>query len=206
MDYQRLSIILQAMQNARNIIVQCENELRILCVPKPNKVMQIYSSSMTEESILFPSTTLASPLPLPPLPPVPSLSYYTSGGGGPDIVTTPKFSEIIKDEESHVKDPSYDSVFRENVLQVLVNEFCSAKEEGRSVLGMIPPAIKSKMDPKVRPPKRSPHNESFTSRLSKIPEIEYTWIKRVTSSGSKCENERAYVLTDKFIETYLINK
>jgi len=93
--------------------------------------------------------------------------------------------------------------FQQNVLRILINEFTNAKLEKRDVIPFLPPNLKSMLDPENMPPKRSPHNESFTSLIAKIKEVQTIWIRRNSSKDeSLLEAERAYVLAPTFITNY----
>lgn len=93
--------------------------------------------------------------------------------------------------------------FQQNVIKILMNEFTSAKLENREILPMLPPLLKSRLDFENMPPKKSPHNESFTTLISQIKEVQILWIRRNSlKDESLLEPERAYVLSKEFITNY----
>jgi hypothetical protein len=93
--------------------------------------------------------------------------------------------------------------FQQNVIKILMNEYTCAKLENREILPMLPPLLKSRLDIENMPPKRSPNNESFTTLISQIKEVQILWIRRNSSKDeSLLEPERAYVLSKEFISNY----
>lgn len=127
--------------------------------------------------------------------------FYSSQSQLPDdkdeIVTDEVFTPLKKNKKfKHDK-------FQQNVLRILINEFTNAKLEKRDVVPILPPNLKSMLEPENLPPKRSPHNESFTTLISKIKDVQTIWIRRNSSKDeSLLEPERAYVLSPSFIANY----
>lgn len=116
-------------------------------------------------------------------------------GTDESMISTP-----LKKIKKHFKNDK----FQQNIIRILLNEFTNAKLEKRDVIPLLPPNLKSLLDPENMPPKKSPHNESFTSLISKIKEVQMIWIRRNSSKDETLlEPERAYVLSPSFIANWL---
>jgi hypothetical protein len=94
--------------------------------------------------------------------------------------------------------------FKDNIISVLVQEFTNAKLEKRDLVPMTAQMLKQALLPANRPPKKSPHQESFTSLVSKISEVEYKWIRRQNQQGELIDPEKGYFLSKTFLSNFIM--